>query len=93
MCCHPTTVGFGTELSAADTMIFDGPPVLGNFTYSQALERLSSTKQKADKISVIKVMASAEEKAMFHRLDMGQTLGQAVAALFEDYKEGKIMDD
>lgn len=90
LCCHPVTVGFGTELSAADTMIFDGPPVLGNFTYAQALERLSSAKQKADKISVIKIMGSAEERAMFRRLDAGQEAGQAIAALFEDYKRGGV---
>lgn len=90
LCCHPVTVGFGTELSAADTMIFDGPPVLGNFTYMQALERLSSTKQQANKISVIKIAASIEERNMFQRLDAGQAAGQAVAALFEEYKSGKI---
>lgn len=88
LCCHPVTVGFGTELSAADTMIFDGPPVLGNFTYMQALERLSSAKQQAAKISVIKVMASSEERSMFKRLDAGQAAGQAIASLFEDYKKG-----
>ena len=84
--CHPTTVGFGTELSAADTLVLDGPPLLGDFSYTQTLERLSSPKQQADKISIIRVMATPEEKSLFRRLDAGQTAGRAVAALFEDMK-------
>ena len=90
LCCHPITVGFGTELSAADTLVFEGPPVLGGFVYMQSLERLSSTKQEASKISVIKIMASAEERSMFRRLDAGQDAGKAIAALFEEYRKGGI---
>ena len=83
---HPTTVGFGTELSAADTLIIDGPLVLGDFSYTQTLERLSSPKQQSDKISIVKVYATQEERKMFQRLAQGQTSGQIVAALFEDLK-------
>lgn len=83
--CHPTTVGFGTELSAADTMVIDGPPVLGDFSYTQMLERLSSVKQQASKISIIKVFATSEEMLLFSRLADGQTAGRAVASLFETF--------
>lgn len=82
--CHPTTVGFGTELSAADTLILDGPPLLGDFSYTQTLERLSSPKQQADKISIIKLAATPEERNIFRRLDAGQEAGKIVAGLFED---------
>lgn len=84
--CHPTTVGFGTELSVADTMVIDGPPVLGDFSYTQMLERLSSPKQQADKISIIKIASTSEEQAIFSKLEAGQTAGRAVAALFEEWK-------
>ena len=86
LCAHPITVGFGTELSVADTIIFDGPPVLGNFVYSQSLERLSSPKQKASNINVIKVMATKEEREMFRRLDLGQRAGAIIAEMFEEFK-------
>lgn len=84
--CHPTTVGFGTELSQADTMIFDGPPMLGDFSYTQSLERLSSPKQQSDKIAIIQIAGTKEEKKLFTTLDKGQTLGQSVATLFEMYR-------
>lgn len=82
--CHPTTVGFGTELSAADTLILDGPPLLGDFSYTQTLERLSSPKQQSSKISIIKVVATLEERNIFKRLDEGQEHGKIIAKLFED---------
>lgn len=85
--CHPTTVGFGTELASADTLVLDGPPMLGDFSYTQTLERLSSPKQQADKISIIRVMATPEEEKLFDKLEAGQSAGRAVAALFEALKE------
>lgn len=84
---HPTTVGYGTELSAADTMIFDGPPILGDFSYAQSLERLSSVKQQANKIAVIRIHATPEERLLFDKLAKGQTAGKAIAALFQAMKE------
>ena len=84
--CHPTTVGYGTELSAADTLVLDGPPILGDFSYTQTLERLSSPKQQADKISIIKVSATREERLLFRKLEAGQTAGKAVASLFESMR-------
>ena len=86
LCAHPITVGFGTELSVADTVIFDGPPVLGTFVYTQSLERLSSPKQKASNINVIKIMATKEEREMFRRLDSGQRAGAIIAEMFEEFK-------
>lgn len=85
--CHPTTTAFGVELSAADTMIFNGPPMLGGFIYAQALERLSSAKQKSAKISVIRIISSPEEEKSFKSLDEGKELGQTVATLFEGFKD------
>lgn len=81
---HPQTVSYGVELSRSDTMIFDGPPMLGGFVYTQALERLSSAKQTASKVSVIRVMASPEERKGFTMLDEGKSFGDSVAALFEN---------
>lgn len=86
--CHPTTTAYGVELAAADTMIFDGPPPLGGFIYAQALERLSSSKQTANKISIIRVYGSAEEKKYFKTLDNGKEMSNFVSVLFEDYKKG-----
>ena len=87
---HPTTTSFGVELSAADTMVFDGPPPLGGFIYAQALERLSSVKQTANKISVIRVFASPEEKKFFISLDKGKEMGNFIATLFEDMAKGDL---
>lgn len=84
---HPTTVAYGVELSRADTMIFDGPPLLGGFIYAQALERLSSKKQTADKISIINIIATPEEKMFFSSLDKGKKLGDFISQMFVDIKE------
>lgn len=88
--CHPTTVGYGTELSVADTLVLEGPPMLGDFSYTQTIERLSSPKQQAEKISIIKVAATKEERALFAKLESGQTAGKAVAALFEELKYERL---
>ena len=85
--CHPVTTAYGVELAAADTMVFNGPPPLGNFIYAQALERLSSAKQKASSISVIRVMSSPEEVKFFKALDKGQDMGNFINKLFEDFPE------
>lgn len=83
---HPVTTSFGVELSRADTMVFDGPPMLGGFVYAQALERLSSAKQKAASINVINLMATPEERRGFSMLKSGHDLGMFIASLFEEYK-------
>ena len=86
--CHPTTTAFGVELSAADTIIFNGPPQLGGFIYAQALERLSSIKQTALKISIIRIIASPEEKKAYQALDNGRKMADTISELFEDYTKG-----
>lgn len=86
--CHPITVGFGTELSAADTMIFAVPLMLGGFVYNQALERLSSVKQKAENINIIHILSGYEERKVLNNLRLGHMNGKAVAALFEDILKG-----
>lgn len=88
--CHPTTTAYGVELAAADTMIFNGPPPLGGFIYAQALERLSSAKQTAKKISIIRIMASPEEKRFFKSLDSGREMGTFISGLFEDFAKGVL---
>lgn len=88
--CHPTTVAFGTEMSAADTMVFDGPPALGGFIYAQALERLSSSKQTASNINIIRIAATAEERKAYAGLDSGKVTGQFVSSLFEDFAKGVL---
>lgn len=85
--CHPTTTAYGVELSAADTMIFNGAPPLGDFVYGQALERLSSAKQRARSIQVIRLSATSEERKLFRALTSGQQQGSFIQALFESYQE------
>ena len=82
--CQYVTVSFGVELSAADTMIFYAPPLIGGVLYSQVLERLSSVKQKASKISIIRLVGTREEKRIYQRMDEGQSLGGLVEGFFED---------
>ena len=84
---HPTATAFGVELSAADTLIFDGPPLLGTFVYQQALERLSSAKQKANNINVIKIFSSETEKKCFKLLDKGNKASYIISTLFEEWKK------
>ena len=79
---HPRTTAFGIELSAADTMIFDGAPLSGDFVFGQAVERLSSTKQKAKQITIAQVYCSKEERAVFKALREGQSESAIVTALF-----------
>lgn len=80
--CHPRTTAFGVELAAADTMIFNGPPISGDFIYEQALERLSSLKQKAKQISIIQVVATEEERKFFAGLDAGVKSSELINDMF-----------
>lgn len=79
---HPETVAFGVELAAADTIIFNGPPRVGTFIVSQALERLSSLKQKAAQISIIQLSATGEERQAFNDIDQGISSSESVNLLF-----------
>lgn len=88
--CHPITVGFGTELSAADTMIFAVPLLLGGFVYNQALERLSSVKQKAANINIIHIIGCQAERKVLQHLKEGYSEGKLIAAMFEDFTAGLL---
>lgn len=80
--CHPETTAFGVELAAADMMIFNGPPRSGGFVYEQALERLSSLKQKASQIMIVKYYATKEELQAFKDLDGGVSMSDSTNKLF-----------
>lgn len=82
--CHPTTTAMGVELSAADTMIFDGVPLTGGFIYAQSLERLSSSRQKAKNINIIHVVSTPEERKALAHLQSGHDMGKKIAGMFED---------
>lgn len=79
---HPRTTAFGVELASADMMVFDGAPLSGDFVFGQAVERLSSLKQKAKQITIAQVYTCAEERKLFNALLDGQTQAQVVAGLF-----------
>lgn len=83
--CHPTTTAMGVELSAADTMIFNGVPLTGGFIYAQSIERLSSTKQKAKSISIVHIISTPEERKALEALQKGYDLGQRIAGMFQDF--------
>jgi len=80
--CHPQTTAFGVELAAADTMIFYGPPRSGGFVFEQALERLSSLKQKAAQISIVFLSATKEERECFKGLESGAKFSEVTNRLF-----------
>nr|DAT55454.1 MAG TPA: Chromatin remodeling complex ATPase [Caudoviricetes sp.] len=80
--CHPKTTAFGVELAAADTMIFYGPPLSGEFVYQQAVERMSSLKQKASSIQIIQLSACAEERKLFRSIKMGVSINEAINDMF-----------
>lgn len=83
--CHPTTTAMGVELSAADTIIFNGVPLTGGFIYAQSIERLSSAKQKAKSISIVHIISTPEERKALETLQKGYDLGQQIAGMFQDF--------
>lgn len=87
--CHPTTTAMGVELSAADTMIFNGVPLTGGFVYAQSIERLSSAKQKAKSISIVHIISTPEERKALEALQKGYDLGQEIAGMFHDFTQRK----
>lgn len=80
--CHPRTVAFGVELAAADLMIFDGVCLSGDFTYGQALARLSSAKQTSHHIHVVHVFSSQLELKMIRELTDGLKMSAVIADAF-----------
>ena len=79
---HPRTTAFGVELASADMMIFDGAPLSGDFVFGQAVERLSSVKQRAKQITIAQVYSCPEERKVFTALIDGQKEADIVAGLF-----------
>jgi hypothetical protein len=88
MVAHPVTTAYGTELSAADQLIINGPLLSGSHTYMQGLERLSSSRQKSDRVSIVEVVASKEEAMFFNTLDYRVGQADAVSRLFEYITQG-----
>lgn len=80
--CHPQTTAFGVELSAASTIIFNGPPMSGQFIYEQALERLSSLKQTAQQVMIVKIVCTKEEEVFFKGLDDGVDQNAIINKIF-----------
>lgn len=80
--CHPKTTAFGVELAAADTMIFFGPPMSGEFVYQQAIERMSSLKQKAASCQLIHLSSTMEERKLFQSIKDGVDINEAINDMF-----------
>lgn len=80
--CHVQPVAYGTEFSAADTIIFNGPPISGECAFEQAVERVSSIRQTSDKISIVYVSGTAEERVFFKALDNKMSFSEAVNETF-----------
>ncbi|HAH9498038.1 TPA: hypothetical protein HIP46_002964 [Escherichia coli] len=80
--CHPRTTAFGVELAAADTMVFFGPPLSGDFVYQQAIERMSSLKQKAASCQIIHLSSTWEERKLFTSIHNGVSINEAINEMF-----------
>jgi SNF2 family DNA or RNA helicase len=79
---HQKTVAYGTELAAADQLINNGPQMSGVSTYSQGLDRASSMEQSSDRISVIDVWTSPEEKMYMASLNARKRHSDIISNLF-----------
>lgn len=86
--CHPKTTAFGVELAAADTMVFFGPPMSGEFVYQQAIERMSSLKQKASSVQIIHLSSVYEERKMFQSIKDGVSVNEAINGMFTQASSG-----
>ena len=65
-----------------DLMLFDGVCLSGDFTYGQALARLSSAKQTSDHIHVVHIFSSQLELKMIRALTEGQKMSAVIADAF-----------
>lgn len=83
--CHPTTTAMGVELSAADTMIFNGVPLTGGFVYAQSVERLSSNKQTSKNINIVHVISTPEERKALTAIQKGYDVGKNIAEMFKEF--------
>lgn len=80
--CHEITTAYGVELSAADKTVFYGPPRSGVIVYQQALERMSSLKQKAKYLYVYHMFSTPEERAVFDAVGNNQEESTIINNLF-----------
>ena len=87
---HPQTTAYGTELAAADQLIFNGPMLSGAHIYMQGLARLSSAKQTSGSVQIIEVSASEEERLFFDSLRQRKQQADAVGELFKSIVERSI---
>ena len=85
---HPQTVSYGVELAAADQLVFDGPPLNGVQAYLQAIERPMSAKQTAEKVSLIQLTATPEERRFFDQLNEKKGQADMMADLFTFFLKG-----
>lgn len=88
---HPRTTSFGLELSAADTVVFWGPPVNGPFVYQQAVERINSIHQKSKSPSIVHLYASPAERAMFRSIKAGVGINEGIVNLFRQIIQEKAV--
>ncbi|MDR1111256.1 MAG: hypothetical protein LBP92_11325 [Deltaproteobacteria bacterium] len=86
---HAMTTAYGTELSRADKMIFNGPMLSGTHVYLQALERLSSRWQAAAEVRAFHVFATAEERRFQEGLDGRATRANCMADAFKALTGGR----
>ena len=84
---HPQTTAYGTELAAADQLVFDGPMMSGTHTYMQGLHRLSSSKQKSRSVRVVELVSTPEEARFFDALRAKGGYAKAVGLVFESVLE------
>jgi len=79
---HPKTTSFGLEFSAADLIVFWGPPVNGPFVYQQAIERINSMHQKSKTPTIAHLYSSPAERAMFRNIKTGVDINVGIVELF-----------
>lgn len=83
---------YGIELASADTMVYNGPLLKGEHTYSQTLDRISSLKQKADQVMIIQVYATIEERVTFEGHDKGISEGAILNDMFSALTKSRNSD-
>jgi SNF2 family DNA or RNA helicase len=79
---HPATVSFSVELSAADTIVFFGPPLNGPFVYEQAVERINSMHQKSETPAIIHLSSTPAERRLFRSLKEGVDFNKGIVEMF-----------
>ena len=83
--CHPRVASYGIELSAADKIIIFGGLSCGSFVYQQLFERISSSKQTAERTSVVHLICGEANRIATSRLESGVEKEIALYKLFLRY--------